>query len=84
MKRYSLAGLTPRPTSVAIMKGRRYRDSSPPCAGTHFSSCATSASQASMKVSTGSSGMPRRREDAWKRAPFFSGRKVATEPSGRR
>ena len=48
MKRYSLAGRTPRPTSVAIMNGRRYSDASPPWAGTHAWSCWTSASQASM------------------------------------
>ena len=35
-----------------------------------------------MKVSTGSSGMARRRAERWKRAALASGRKVATEPSG--
>lgn len=35
-----------------------------------------------MNVSTGSSGMASRREDAWKRSAFASGRKVATVPSG--
>lgn len=80
--RYSLAGFTPRPTSVPIMKGRRYSDSSPPCAGTQSWSWATSASHASMNVSTGSSGIARRRAERWKRRAFWSGRKVATEPSG--
>lgn len=35
-----------------------------------------------MNVSTGSSGMPSRRAEDWKRRAFFSGRNVATDPSG--
>ena len=45
-------------------------------------SCATSASHASMNVSTGSSGIASRRAEDWKRRALASGRKVATEPSG--
>ena len=35
-----------------------------------------------MNVSTGNSGMARRRADAWKRSALASGRNMATEPSG--
>lgn len=50
--------------------------------GTQSLSWRTSTSHASMKVSTGSSGIASRREDAWKRSALASGRKVATPPSG--
>lgn len=81
MKRNSFAGRTPRPTSEANMKGRRYREASPE-SGTQARSCLISASQASMKSSVGSSGMAMRRAEDWKRAALASGRKVATVPSG--
>lgn len=63
------------------MNGRRYREASPE-SGTQARSCVTSASQASMNRSTGSSGIAMRRAEAWKRSAFASGRKVATVPSG--
>lgn len=81
MKRYSLAGRTPSPTSVANMKGRRYRLCSG-SVGTQSRSCWTSSSTALTKASAGSSGIASRRAEAWKRAALASGRKVAIEPSG--
>lgn len=63
------------------MNGRRYSEASPE-SGTQARSCLIRTSQASMKSSTGSSGIAMRRAEAWKRAALASGRNVATEPSG--
>jgi hypothetical protein len=77
-----LEGLfTPSPTSVAIINGRRYSDWSG-SVGTQSWSTSTSARSDSMNVSSGSSAIASRCAERANRAAFWSGRNVATEPSG--
>ena len=80
--RYSADGRTPRPTSVAIAKGRRYIDSSPPAGGIQARSTASSSDSEARKSSSGSGAIPSRTADVRNRDAFASGRKDATDPSG--
>jgi hypothetical protein len=82
--RYSFAGRTPSPGSVAITNGRRYSDSSPPAGGTHCSSTAISLRSDSRNNSSGSSGIASRRAEDRRRAALASGRNDTTEPSAQR
>ena len=74
-------GRTPRPTSVAIMNGRIYKDS-PTFFGTQPASAFTNSSTVLTKKSTGISGNAIRAADFAKRLAFASGRNSETPPSG--
>ena len=80
-KMYSADGFTPRKTSLAIMKGRKYRLPSPP--GIQARSTRTSSSTASMNTASGSGAMAMRAAELWKRLALASGRNRFTPPSSR-
>src|SRR3989442_15264930 len=78
---YSLAGRTPRKTSLANMYGRRYRlDSGWP--GTQSASAPTSADSEARNASSGSVGIDMRAADRLKRRGVGAGREKVTPPPG--
>ena len=76
-----LVGRTPKPTSVAIINGRIYKDS-PILFGTQPASCLTKVSTVSKNSASGISGKANRLAELAKRLEFASGRKSEIEPSG--
>ena len=80
---YSLAGRTPRKTSLANMYGRTYRLDSG-WSGTQSASAVTSADSEARNASSGSAGIDMRAAERLNRRALASGRNRVTPPSAAR